>query len=72
MIEQEIQNGQTVNLSDIAYKYLYSYSGKYYSSYDKTENMCAETDFTVTYIDRWSKQERTFTYSVHKLVNFNK
>lgn len=65
----EIKNGATVTLSDQAYRH--KYESEYYpENAEDTEYMCAETSFIVHYIDKYTKEERTRSYSVYKLVNW--
>ncbi len=70
-----IKNGAKVNLSNVAYKYLSSYTSSYSSEYNsltEEEDMVALTQFRVTYVDKYTKQEMYATYSMYKLVNFAK
>ncbi len=67
-VDKAISNGDTVSLSDVAYKYYY----KYQENETFEENMVAETVFEITYKDKYTKEEVTTQYSLYKLVNFEK
>ncbi len=64
-----ISNGATVSLCDLAYRYFNK--GTYDpEDAEDTQYMCADTAFIVSYIDKYSKEERRTYYYVYKLVNW--
>lgn len=68
MVYTDIANNSNVTLSDVPYRNFYE---SQYSSYGTdTEHMVAETRFEITYIDKYSKEERTLTYTLYKLVRW--
>ncbi len=68
-VTKKISNKANVTLSDVPYKY--SYSSSYDGTvYENTEYMVARTVFAVTYTDKYSKQEKTSTYELYRLVRW--
>lgn len=65
-----VKNGSKITLSKVPYTYEFKYgslSGDSYS-YNFSKRMSAETIVLITYIDKYTKQTATMSYTLHRFV----